>query len=636
MAIVVAGMLLVPVSVLAAESQAADSASSAVNIDDELVYLDPDGRIIVLDPYTVEDMPRVEWQSPIDGFDNIALGDFNADGDDEIAAVSVSNGNLLIVYDPVAEGIDPADADGYSNGIPWQTLYAEELPGEPMLVATGQLDIDSSAMELITYVRLDEADRINPDDTYSMVVRKPTGEIPDGRTWALLYEHNTGADASWIGTGNIDGQGVDDIVQVSYAEGALYIYVAHESNHTLERIFRSTTPKRAWRIGAIGQFIVGSEEEIALSRDAKFPEPTLYVSHHVVDGDIHDLEDYFLGYNDPPPNVLFFADIAGNNDQELVALRALTGSQQNKPRMFIRDGGMGEYVDAINMGEPELDDDNGYRSGVGADVDGDGRQEIIIMRDNNIRIYTEPETYPTEENYPVSTNQEDIVAGNLDANGLANVVRIHPEPSVLAATLSAAEKSTPFGVQVADTSTDSSVSVAFTVADNSNWVGLSETSAETPTILEVTLDGTGLSTGIYTDSIKVTTRAGALSIPESIELRLTVEPGAKIEPDEVNVAVASCETATTAIIVNVSSEGTPGGSGVISLRQNVAWASISSGAGTIPHTAFLTLEGRKLDGAIGQVDLVLNATIDGKSYSDTARVTLLCANTIVYAPYITQ
>lgn len=631
---IVLSLLLFPATAFAANNYASHAASDTTNIDEELVYLDATGRIIVLDPYTPDNMPTIKWQSPVGGFDHIALGDFNADGDDEIAAISVSNGNSLVVYDPVAEGIDPDEADGHINSIPWQTLYTEALPGTPLLVATGQLNLESAALEIVTYVKLDESQRIIHDDTHSLVIRYATGDKPDGRTWAQQLRHDTDTDATWIGAGNINGKGPDDLVMLSDSEGALYVFAIN--GFELERIFRSTTPEKAWRTGTIGQFVVGGEDEIAASRNNKVTEPSLYVSHYTSDDEEGDFEDYFLGYNDPPPNVLFFADIDGNNDEEIVALRALVGSHKDKPRMFIRDGGMGEYVDSINMGEPELDSDNGYRAGVGADVDGDGRDEIIIMRDDNIRIYIEPETYPTEQNYARTTNQRDIATGNLDATGLSNYVRVEPEPSVLSTTLSAVETSDTMPVLVQDADTGQSVAVGFYVENSSNWVTISESEEETPTYIGITLDGTGLATGVYTDNVVIEPVAGALSIPDSIELQLTVEPGAKLTPDSVGVALSNCDITASALVVNVISEGTPGGTAVISLDEAVGWASVSSGTGTIPHVSYLTLDGRNLDGTVGKVNLVLNATIDGSSYSDTATVTLMCGEPALYLPLVTE
>ena len=116
-------------------SPVAYATTGAANVEDELVYLDPDGVIRVLDPQAPAGNPSVAWSSPTGGWRYFALGDFNADGDMEIVAVGVNGGaNRLAVFDPVAEGVSSGRADGVINGIPWVELYNVELPGEPLVV----------------------------------------------------------------------------------------------------------------------------------------------------------------------------------------------------------------------------------------------------------------------------------------------------------------------------------------------------------------------------------------------------------------------------------------------------------------------------------------------------------------------
>ena len=100
-----------------------------VNNDDELVYLAPSGVIKVFDPTVATGEPEVKWQSPSGGWSHIALGDFNADGDAEIVAISRSDTNRLAIFDPVAEGLEPGDEDGVINGIPWKLLHEQPLTG---------------------------------------------------------------------------------------------------------------------------------------------------------------------------------------------------------------------------------------------------------------------------------------------------------------------------------------------------------------------------------------------------------------------------------------------------------------------------------------------------------------------------
>lgn len=72
---------------LAALLRAPVYALTAANADDEIVYLDPEGVIRVMDPRPSSTQLAVQWASPEGGWTALALGDFNADGDLEIAAL---------------------------------------------------------------------------------------------------------------------------------------------------------------------------------------------------------------------------------------------------------------------------------------------------------------------------------------------------------------------------------------------------------------------------------------------------------------------------------------------------------------------------------------------------------------------
>ena len=102
---------------------------AARNDDDEIVYIDSQGFIRALDPNQSSGQPLVTWVSPTGGWRSVALGDFNADGDDEIVAISLDeSGNRLIIYDPVVAS-GPVDPDNNFSGNYWTTLYQTTLPG---------------------------------------------------------------------------------------------------------------------------------------------------------------------------------------------------------------------------------------------------------------------------------------------------------------------------------------------------------------------------------------------------------------------------------------------------------------------------------------------------------------------------
>ena len=69
----------------------------------------------------------------------------------------------------------------------------------------------------------------------------------------------------------------------------------------------------------------------------------------------------------------------------------------------------------------KLDVDNGYRAGAAGDVDGDGKDEVVLVRDNRIRVYYSTEIHGSARYfyiaYTLNTNKAAVEVGNLDKNG---------------------------------------------------------------------------------------------------------------------------------------------------------------------------------------------------------------------------
>jgi hypothetical protein len=64
-----------------------------------------------------------------------------------------------------------------------------------------------------------------------------------------------------------------------------------------------------------------------------------------------------------------------------------------------------------------LDDNNSYRTGVAGDIDGDGKDEIVIIRENNLRYYPNANTSASAVDYATTTNRRSIAIGDLDKTG---------------------------------------------------------------------------------------------------------------------------------------------------------------------------------------------------------------------------
>ena len=226
-----------------------------------------------------------------------------------------------------------------------------------------------------------------------------------------------------------------------------------------------------------------------------------------------------------------------------------------RPHLFVRDNGN----DVIRLGELRLDADNGYRTGTGGDFDGDGRDEIAIMRDSRIRIYTEPERSAEKVDFDVSTNSALIRAGNLDANGLADASRFAASPGMISDALPTGAVSAEHSVALSDAVNDRSFQFFVDVEDGAEWVRWTVSSSRTPAVLGVVFDAAGLPAGQYTERLVIDSDSEAvINTPVTVDLSLTVRDGLVVYPAEIVVPLHDCSEGAGAVQVQVAIDGTPG------------------------------------------------------------------------------
>lgn len=606
----------------------ASAETGAANIDDELVYLDPDGVIRVLDPQTPTGNPSVAWSSPTGGWRYFALGDFNADGDIEIVAVGANDGAYrLAVFDPVAEGVPAGRADGVINGIPWVELYSVELPGEPLVVGAGNFALDRPGDEIVyVYTRRPE-EGVQLDRPYRYEILMTEEDQPDGRAWTTLLTFDSGSQVTWLEAGNINGTGADEIAVINRFGGSLSVFMI--ANGTLERILHRATRGLDWVDGAIGQFLEGGDWELAAVRETKLGHPSLVV---LLFANANWLDAYDE-YNDPPPDAVWFADISGNNDDEIVMLRRVPPEYGTRPHLFVRDNGN----DTIRLGELRLDADNGYRTGTGGDFDGDGRDEIAIMRNDRIRIYTEPERSAASADYDLATNAALIVAGNLDANGLANSSRFVASPDGISDSLPSGGLSAEHIVALSDAVNGRSFTYSVEAGGGSTWVKWSASSARTPAMLGVVLDASGLDAGEYSDRLIIdTSNESVVNTPIAVELSLTVRDGLVIRPAQIVMPLQDCNSGASAVLAEVAIAGTAGTNYTLHLTDDPAWATVDPRSGIVPNQATLTFLPDAIGADVATATLVARGMIAESEATSRASVVVFCVESTIYMPFVNR
>ncbi len=526
-----AALLLSQVIGLGVTPQTAQAATTAPNAEpsEEIVFLDNEGRIRVYDRETNPDLPgnpTVDWSSPSGGWGYIDLGDFNNDGDMEIAALrQVGSDFQWTIFDPVvARGATNPDRKT-PNGIPWDILY-ESTPesGEIQFIVAGNFDDGIPGDELAigwqdsanyTHVRIMKAASRGSDGN------------PTGRDWEQHTQGDFNQRYSFGAAGNIyrDESPADELVLVDKDSSRSRMDVFRVDRNWEVAEDKSSTTQELREV-AIGQIIAGGPEEIALIRSTASPTENSLIVYEMrrVDGEYELVEDETWAFA-PKPEVVFLADITGNGDQEVWFLRK--HPHEDGARLIMRDEwGSDDSLFEDDPIEKSLDEDNGYLAGVGADVDGDGKDEIVIMRDDRIRIYTRPDESmgdSTIVEHRVNTNQRTIRAGNLDAAGYIEgptfgVSRTRIEASVPVGTVSG-----DFAVDIQNITTPDPVTFQVFKPGDAPWMTITPAVATTPATINVRFNATSLPIGTYISQFTINA-PGVLNSPVTIEVELTVTP----------------------------------------------------------------------------------------------------------------
>ena len=477
--------------------QTVSAQTSPPNIDEEVVYLDSDGTIRVLDP-TVSAHGEISWSSPENGFIDFALGDFNADGDLEIAAIR--NGSLegeVVVYDPVVSSAT-VTPDGWINDIPWKKLASIDAPSDLTLIDAGNFDVNVQGDEIIYGFKTDTL-------SSALTILKGNKPVHTGTTW---LKHITKVDFSliWheIAVGNIDGEQTDEIVLISNQTedddvSRFHVYRIDDGGliNNLPLATRDGIDF-SWQGAAIGEVKnVGFAEIVAIreSNSASFPSILIYQYFRsgTTEGLRFDAGD--TEFVSPNPHSIFLGNVSGVvnsiSDSEIGLLRSVPANS-TKPHFFTRNSGNDDS--AVTDLDVNLES-NIWQTGAAGDVDGDGKDEYVLMSDNAHRIFTNSDVDDTYVDFPtdVTTDSEHVQIGNLDANGVL-------EPVVVKIAVTGLENGLPTdstGTVLISLTSDTPVD--YTLDDQlPDWItSLDPISGTTPVEITATIDTADLTNDEY-------------------------------------------------------------------------------------------------------------------------------------------
>lgn len=565
----VAGLGIAPKSVLAATTAPSSEPS------EEIVYLSDTGIIRIYDREPNPNLPgnaTVDWESPTGGWEYLALGDFNNDTDMEIAALRQSGDNFVwAVFDPVLArgGGDPNRKT--PNGIPWDILYeSQPEPGIIQFIISGNFDVNIPGDELA--IGWQDAN----NRSYVRIMKAAGSTIgndgnPTGRGWEMHTQRDFDQRYSFAASGQIYISGIsglgdspaDELVLIDKhsARSRMDVFAIDKDWYLVDA--KSSTSQELREV-AIGQMIAGGPEEIALIRSTQTPtENSLLVYEVQIENGIWGLEDEWTWAFAPKPETVFLADITGNGDQEVWFLRK--HPSEDGARLIMRDewGNDSEIFedDPIEKSLSNGGADNGFLAGVGADVDGDGKDEVVIMRDDRIRVYTRPDESTgdsTISEHRVPTNSRTILAGNLDAIGFVEGPSFGTNLTRIEASVPVGTTSGNWQVQVNNITTATPVTFSVLKPANATWINVNPTVATTPATINVSFDARNLEVGVYTSELSLNA-AGVLNSPFPIEVELTVTPAViSFQPNAVvNVTCVAGDTGSP-YTLNVNVGGTNG------------------------------------------------------------------------------
>jgi len=538
--------------------------------DDELVLLEGNGRIKVVDPNVPSGYEEVDWQSDDTGWTDVTLGDFNGDGDQEILA---RKGGLAKLFDPVVQPGQVAVAGQWSISSPHK--YYD--------MATG--DIDGDGRDEIVLLREDDA--ANNVKSHILVYDGNT----TGTGWTLRKDMEHGTKWLDVELGDVNGDGYDDLAlmrngETGFKDRLILIQnpannysTLHEHGYTFDWLLLELINTH--------KVSTGDRVEIVTSRRDVLGELPSVLAFRWAGGT--SLEDVWEGNFFPYFTDIEGADLNGDGDEELVMYRNRTDTDITLISRNIAGAAMRTFEPA-GANSPY----GGWLAMETGDLEGDGRDEVILVRSTKYRVYDRPEASDTF--YEKSGSfKGPFAVGNLDGAGIAAGPTLGANPGTLSFSFEGVIPPAQ-AVFISNVGEGDEFGWTATVTEGADWLSVTPTSGTTPATLSVSVDPTTLSSGTYSGQIRVDADAGIGASPQYINVTLAVVvtlPRLGVTPAELAFEMDQGQTNPPLQSVTVQNLG--GGTSLSwTATPDVAWLEITPTAGNTPTTAWVEVHGEEL------------------------------------------
>ncbi len=499
-----------PVGVARAEPDAPAAARH-----DQVVTLSPSGQIIVTDMFPQAGMIAANWNSGADtGWQYIAAGDFRGDGYEQIVAIS---GSRLKVFDPFA-------AQAGKTPVTFERTLTNS--GMYELITTGDFNRDGKADIAAT------ASSYNPNYTNNLWVYNVSANT-------TMYSESFAASWQAITTGDFNNDGASDLAMARNPAGNspfLKVYNGFNWSTIAEQAY--SYPWITLEAGRLAS--TNLPDQLALLRTGVGADLDSLLMFNVYSGGFSDV---FPGQNgqwrySPNFTSLALADLTGSKQDVIFMLRDPVDAGKVS-LLMVNPANVPVLGHEIAL-EPGFYSWKQVRAG---DVNGDGRDDIVILRSDRFRAYTQlwqnegfTEVFGSYRTQPTGSDWPVMVLANLDGPGIPSSPTLTVSPTSLAFNVAWGN---PGPQQALTIGNSGAGTIAWTaqVTQGNTWLNLGAFSGTTPGTLFVSVNSVAAGVGTHTGRIRITaTTPGTLNTPQDIPVTLTVpDPGFLVYPTQMTI-----------------------------------------------------------------------------------------------------